>query len=280
MLVYRTFKELGEFLDLQKENGAIIGFVPTMGALHQGHLSLLETSKKQCNITLCSIFVNPTQFNNTKDLELYPRTEESDLKMLEAVHCDVAFLPNVEEVYPSGNIASPVNLKGLDKVMEGAFRPGHFDGVVQVVWRFFEEIQPDKAFFGEKDFQQLAIIKRLVKEKNSKIEIIPCPILREKSGLAMSSRNVRLSDSGRSQAAFIYSKLLEAKSASEKQLPAEIVESVKADFALRDTFKLEYFEICDIQFLQPVSSFTTPTRAFLATEIEGVRLIDNIALNY
>jgi len=280
MLVYRTFDEMRGFLDLQSEKGCKIGFVPTMGALHDGHVSLLETSKKQCDITVCSVFVNPTQFTNSQDLASYPRTESADLEMLESVQCDVAFLPNVDEVYPMDYTVSPVNLGGLDNVMEGAFRPGHFDGVVQVVWRFFEQIRPDKAFFGEKDFQQLAIIKRLVEEKNSKIEIVPCPILREKSGLAMSSRNVRLSDSGRSQAAFVYSKLLEAKSASEKQLPAEIVESVKEDFALRDTFKLEYFEICDIQFLQPVTTFNQPARAFIALELEGVRLIDNIALNY
>lgn len=280
MLVCRTFKEIREFLDSQKEKGRTIGFVPTMGALHQGHLSLLEESKKQCDVSVCSIFVNPTQFNNPKDLETYPRTEQNDLKLLESINCDAVLVPNVSEVYPPEYSFPPIELNGLDRVMEGAYRPGHFDGVVQVVWRFFDQILPDKAFFGEKDFQQVAVIQRLVEVKNSPIKIVPCEILREESGLAMSSRNVRLSPEGLQKASFIFKKLAEAKLAAKSKSPMEIKNHISSEFDKKEEFKLEYFELCDAKSLQRVNSFNTPTRAFVAVEIEGVRLIDNLAINY
>ena len=280
MLVYRTFKELREFLDLQDENGRTIGFVPTMGALHEGHLSLLDESKKQCDITVCSIFVNPTQFNNPEDLKKYPRSNKDDLKKLKSIQCDIAFLPTVDEVYPENIVSSPIDLIGLDTVMEGAHRPGHFDGVVQVVWRFFKQIKPTKAFFGEKDFQQLAIIKRLVLVKESSIEIVPCPILREDSGLAMSSRNVRLSDKGRQQAIFISEQLNLVKSLFVSESISGIKEIVEKNFENKPEFNLEYFEIAELDTLKSVIAKEQKTRAFVAVQIEDIRLIDNIALNY
>jgi len=280
MLVCRTFNQLRDYLDQQTQIGNSIGFVPTMGALHKGHLSLLAESRKLCDITVCSIFVNPTQFNNSEDLEKYPRPVNADLKKLEDVNCDVAFLPDVDEVYPTGYVSEPIDLAGLDLVMEGAHRPGHFDGVVQVVGRFFEQINPTKAFFGEKDFQQLAVLKRMVAVNNADIEIIPCAILREESGLAMSSRNVRLSDKGQAQAVFISEQLNWAKQEFSKQSLSSIVKEVTLQFSKRKEFDLEYFEIAEIDMLQPVSSTQQKARAFIAAHLEGVRLIDNIALNY
>ena len=280
MLVFKTFNQLREFLDQQRQKGKSIGFVPTMGALHLGHLSLLSKSLKQCDITVCSIFVNPTQFNSQEDLTNYPRPIKIDLKKLETVQCDIAFLPEVNEVYPTEYMTQPVNLNGLDSVMEGAHRPGHFDGVVQVVWRFFEQIHPTKAFFGEKDFQQLAVIRRMVEFKKSKIEIVPCAILREESNLAMSSRNVRLSKKGLNHAIFISEQLNWAKSVFASVSISSIKETVKSNFSQRPEFDLEYFEIAEINSLQPVSSTKSKTRAFVAVQIEGVRLIDNMALNY
>jgi len=280
MLVCRTFNQLRDYLDQQTQIGNSIGFVPTMGALHKGHLSLLAESRKLCDITVCSIFVNPTQFNNSEDLEKYPRPVNADLKKLEDVNCDVAFLPDVDEVYPTGYVSEPIDLAGLGLVMEGAHRPGHFDGVVQVVGRFFEQINPTKAFFGEKDFQQLAVLKRMVAVNNADIEIIPCAILREESGLAMSSRNVRLSDKGQAQAVFISEQLNWAKQEFSKQSLSSIVKEVTLQFSKRKEFDLEYFEIAEIDMLQPVSSTQQKARAFIAAHLEGVRLIDNIALNY
>jgi len=280
MLVYRTFNQLRDYINQKRQNGQNIGFVPTMGALHAGHLSLLKESQNQCDITVCSIFVNPTQFNDPDDLEKYPRPIDADLKKLEEINCDVAFVPSVDEVYPTGYVSNSIELNGLDLVMEGANRKGHFSGVVQVVWRFFDNIQPTKAFFGEKDFQQLAVIKRLVAVKKSDIEIVPCPILREESGLAMSSRNVRLSEVGLKQAIFISAQLNWARRVFRNLSPIDIVQSVEAEFAKRPEFELEYFEIAEIDGLQPISSTVKKARAFVATHLEGVRLIDNIALNY
>lgn len=264
----------------KREKGATIGFVPTMGALHEGHLSLIEASKTNCDYTVCSIFVNPSQFNNPKDLLKYPRTEQKDIDLLVKVGCDIAFIPNVDEVYPDNHKSIKVNLGGLELVMEGEHRPGHFDGVVEVVWRFFEQMEPDNAYFGEKDFQQLAVIKRMVSEMNSPINIVPCPILRENSGLAMSSRNVRLSKEGLQASIYLSRQLMWAKNNYGKLNVDEIIETVITRINKHDSFTLEYFEIADSEFLQPVKDATILARAFIVAEIEGVRLIDNMALSY
>ena len=280
MLVYRTFSEVRQYLDQQTNTGNTIGFVPTMGALHAGHLSLISESQKQCSITVCSIFVNPAQFNKKEDLLKYPRSDDADLVKLKAIGCDIVFMPEVEEVYPEGNTFEPIELNGLDRMMEGAHRPGHFNGVVQVIWRFFEQIQPHQAFFGEKDFQQLAVIQRLVEVKKSITEIVPCSIIREAYGLAMSSRNVRVSEAGLSKSIFIFDQLNWAKSVFQNTEPVHIIEKVKRAFQNKPEFELEYFEISDINNLQPISGRDIKARAFIAVRIEGVRLIDNIAVNY
>ena len=279
MLVYRTFKELRAYLKKQVDNGLRVGFVPTMGALHQGHISLVMHANAQCDITLCSIFVNPTQFNNPKDLDKYPRTEEEDIRKLESAECDIVFIPSVAEVYPKEYTTPVVDLGGLEVVMEGAHRPGHFSGVMQVVGRFFEQIAPDYAFFGEKDFQQLAVIKKMVAERNFPIQIIGCAILREESGLAMSSRNVRMSNSGREQAVFISDQLEWVKKNAKDLSISELKEAVETAFSKRSEFELEYFEIADYVSLQPLNKLKPNARAFIATHIEGVRLIDNMLVN-
>lgn len=279
MRVYKTFTELTSYLEALKRDNKTIGFVPTMGALHDGHISLVKKSMIECDVTICSIFVNPTQFNNPSDLEKYPRSDVADLALLEKHLCHVAFLPSVDEVYPPNFQSTHVDLDGLDKVMEGEFRPGHFDGVVEVVWRFFQQINPSKAYFGEKDFQQLAVIKQLIKQKQSTITIVPCEILRENSGLALSSRNVRLSAEGKQHALLIIEQLRWAKANFKELSPTEIEKRVAKAFVPSPHLELEYFCIADTTQLRPVINKKTPARAFIAATLEGVRLIDNIALN-
>jgi len=279
MLVYRTFNDLRNYLRTQVDSGSKVGFVPTMGALHDGHISLVNQANATCNITLVSIFVNPTQFNNSDDLKKYPRTEKGDLRKLDSAECDVVFIPSVDEVYPAEYTTPHVDLSKLESVMEGAHRPGHFNGVIQVVGRFFEQISPDYAFFGEKDFQQLAIIKRMVSERSFPIQVVGCEILREESGLAMSSRNMRLSEQATKEATLIFNQLNWAKENAKSLSIQEITESVKNVFNTHSTIELEYFEIADSVSLQPASSMMLESRAFIAAHLEGVRLIDNIALN-
>ncbi|UTW67698.1 pantoate--beta-alanine ligase [bacterium SCSIO 12643] len=281
MLVYRTFGELRQFLDRQVKEGKTIGFVPTMGALHEGHLSLIEECNSRCDVSVCSVFVNPTQFNNVDDLKKYPRTEEEDLQKLKAAHCDVVLVPEVNEVYPEGAKSegkSTVDLKGLDVVMEGAHRPGHFDGVVQVVSRFFDQINPDFAFFGEKDFQQLAVIKQMVSELKMQIQIVGCPIRRNKLGLALSSRNTRLSAEGIKVATVLYQQLNWAKTHIDTLSVNEIIKSVKQSLKGHSQVELEYFEIVESKTLRSIKTKKKKIRAFIAAHVEGVRLIDNIAL--
>ncbi len=281
MLVYRTFGELRRFLDGQVRDGKTIGFVPTMGALHEGHLSLIEECNSRCDVSICSVFVNPTQFNNAEDLEKYPRTEEEDLRKLEASQCDVVLIPDVSEVYPEGTkkkLQNIVDLKGLDVVMEGAHRPGHFDGVVQVVSRFFDQINPDFAFFGEKDFQQLAVISQMVSELNMQVKIIGCPIKRNKLGLALSSRNTRLSAEGIKVATILYQQLNWAKTHIDILSVNEIIKSVKQSLKAHSQVELEYFEIVESKTLRSIKTKKKKIRAFIAAYVEGVRLIDNMAL--
>jgi len=270
-------------LDLWKNrlHGHALGFVPTMGALHEGHLSLVQLSLDRGAKTLVSIYVNPTQFNNPEDLAKYPNTLEKDLEMLEAMGCDAVFLPTAEMLYPEGLKSRVFSFGCLDLNMEGAGRPGHFEGMATVVTKFFELIQPDFAIFGEKDYQQLCIVRHVVAEEHWPVEIVPGAIVREADGLAMSSRNLRLSKVEREEAATIYAVLSKACAEAERfegvaELKSHCVEALNAVPSLT----VEYIECCDEKELQPVAELDpkTPTRLFAAVQCGNVRLIDNLPL--
>ena len=248
-----------------------------MGALHEGHLSLLRHSIAENDLTVCSIFVNPIQFNNKQDLEKYPRTLEEDFNKLEEAGCDLVFAPSVEEMYP-GEIEENYDFGDLERVMEGAHRPGHFNGVAVVVKRLFEICTPHRAYFGEKDFQQLRIIQSLVEQENMPIEIIGCPIIREKDGLAMSSRNVRLSAQERKVAPSIYESLKFIRTHVGDRPVDELLSSEKEKLNHLPGMKIEYLVIADEDTLEPVNTWdeTKKLRAFIATFLGDIRLIDNL----
>lgn len=252
-----------------------------MGALHAGHIALVERARTDNQLVVTSIFVNPTQFNNPNDLLHYPRTIETDTELLSKAGCDFLFLPEVNEMYPNGvkeEIPS-INLNGLDEVMEGAHRPGHFAGVIQVVKKLFDAVGPCKAYFGEKDFQQLAVIQKIVREWKMPVEIIPCPIVREKDGLAMSSRNTRLTAEERKIAPEISKALFQAKELWATNSIDKIKEIVNAIINSNPKFKLEYFEIADTKTLKPlVEGEKKNAVACIAVHLGAVRLIDNIIL--
>lgn len=279
MLVIKEIRELKALINAQKADGKTVGFVPTMGALHAGHLSLVEEAGKQSDFVVMSIFVNPTQFNDPKDLEKYPRTLETDLALLEPTACQAVFVPEVGTMYPEPDTRQ-FNFGEIERVMEGKFRPGHFNGVAQVVSKLFEMVEPDKAFFGQKDFQQLVIVKAMVKQLTLPVEIIACPIVREASGLAMSSRNERLTAEQRKNAAVIYQTLCEARNndrgLSVEELKRQVVDQLNANPFLQT----EYFEIVDDTDLKPVKHWTDPVNkvACVAVFCGEVRLIDNIVL--
>lgn len=278
MKIFKSIGELKGEINSLKQKNKTIGFVPTMGALHQGHLSLIADAKKESDIVVCSVFVNPLQFNDPSDLEKYPRTIEEDTRKLEGADCDILFIPSVEEMYPEP-ACEKYDFGTLERVMEGSFRPGHFNGVAVVVKRLFDIVEPQKAFFGEKDFQQLAIIKSLVEKFNIPVEIIGCPIVREEDGLAMSSRNVRLPEHERKIAPIIYQILYEAKQISEKIDNAVTVkDKVLAQFRTMPEFNVEYFEIVDDKTLQTVNSFSEANGVVgcIAAWLGNVRLIDMI----
>ncbi|WP_124979295.1 pantoate--beta-alanine ligase [Nonlabens xiamenensis] len=261
-----------------------LGFVPTMGALHQGHLSLMRTALEHCSHLVVSIFVNPTQFDNKQDLEKYPRDLDADVQLLQQHFNDqslIIYHPNVEDVYGQRPEAKKYDFDGLDLVMEGANRPGHFDGVGTILEFFFNVIRPDKAFFGEKDFQQLQIIRKLVDQLPQNIEIVGCPIERETHGLAMSSRNERLTVAARKEAGFIYKSLRIAADHFRANNITSTLEMVKELYNEQPNLDLEYAVIADESTLQPASS-TSPNasyRLFVVAHLEGVRLIDNIPLS-
>ena len=275
MLVVKTVEELKDVVFRVKSNGKSIGLVPTMGALHAGHLSLLKRARQENEAVICSIFVNPVQFNNPIDLEKYPRDAEGDLKKIETL-ADVAFTPSTEEIFPEPP-KEHYDFGQLEQVMEGAFRPGHFNGVGIIVKRLLDWTEPTRAYFGEKDFQQMVIIKSLVKQYNIKTHIISCPIVREESGLAMSSRNERLSAEERTTAANIHRILTD--SLQLKGRPAkEIKDFVVNEINKISAFKLDYYEIVDDSTLQPVEAgeLSAGMIGCIAVYIGGVRLIDNI----
>ena len=260
-----------------RESGKRIGLVPTMGALHEGHLSLIRTALKNNDFVVVTLFVNPTQFNNPNDLERYPRDMDSDLKMLREYPVDIVFAPPVEEMYPEKDNRI-FNLSPLDRIMEGTFRPGHFNGVAQIVSKLFYAASPDTAYFGQKDFQQLVVVKKLVTILNLDIKIIGCPIIREEDGLALSSRNRLLIPPERAAAPLIYQTLLEAKQMKNRHTPDEIKTFVKSAINNHPLIQVEYFEIVDDQNLMPVKNWQEPNNKIgcVAVQLGDVRLIDNI----
>ncbi len=278
MLLFHTVASLQSYLFEQKKLGKTIGFAPTMGALHQGHVSLITAAKKQNSIAVCSIFVNPTQFNDPKDLEKYPRTLVSDTLILEQAQCDVLFAPPVAEVYPPNlEVSNKFDFGALTQVMEGEFRPGHFDGMAQVVKRLLDIVQPHRLYMGQKDFQQFSIVQTMLILMKSEIELVVCPILREEDGLAMSSRNVRLTSENRANAPLIY-KTLQKLGRTIKKQPLENAVSI-AIAALKKipNFRFEYLQIVHGETLQPVTDFNTSDYVVVCVAIWAgdVRLIDN-----
>ncbi|MBE98823.1 pantoate--beta-alanine ligase [Flavobacterium coralii] len=281
MLIFNYKADLEAHLAPYISKGSSIGFVPTMGALHNGHLSLLRQSVKDNNVTVISIFVNPTQFNNPEDLEKYPRTVDADIKQIATVSPDIiVFTPSVDEMYGGNTQSASFSFDGLEHQMEGSHRPGHFDGVGTIVKKLFEYVNPTRAYFGEKDFQQLQIVKKLVEKQNMPVQVIGCPITREPNGLAMSSRNQRLTGQDREKAAFIYKVLNEAKERFKNEGVMQVKNYVEQAFAQHPEFELEYFEIADEDTLVPATvKENKKYRGFVAVMLSNVRLIDNISLN-
>ena len=280
-MIYTQQKELHSVMETLKNQGKTIGLAPTMGALHEGHLSLINKAKEENDIAVVSIFVNPTQFNNPTDLEKYPRTLTADVEKISEYSEEVIiFAPSVSDIYGEEVLAQPFDFAGLDKVMEGSSRPRHFDGVGTIVKKLFEIVMPDRAYFGEKDYQQLLIIQQMVRQTGLPVTIVPCPIVRNSEGLALSSRNTLLSDAMRQRASFIYRTLLTAKERFATHTPAEVETWVVDTFAKESDFTLEYFTITDAHNLQHITTKEAGKeyRAFIVVYAEGVRLIDNISL--
>ncbi|GIJ97064.1 pantothenate synthetase [Capnocytophaga stomatis] len=281
MRIYTQQKELKNTISIYKKEGKTIGFVPTMGALHEGHLSLISKSLSENDITVMSIFVNPTQFNNAEDLEKYPRTLEADVEKIKKVSEKViVYAPNAEDIYGENVVSEKFNFEGLDKMMEGEFRPGHFDGVGTVVKKLFEIVTPDKAYFGEKDYQQLLIIKKMVTQTQLPVQVIGCPIIRDEKGLALSSRNQRLSKERQAEATYIYQVLQEVKNQFETKNPIEIGDWVKKQFEAKEGFDLEYFIIAEADTLAEITKKESGKeyRSFIVVYVDGVRLIDNLEI--
>ena len=282
MNVLRTKEDVLRFRSDLLKNGDELGLVPTMGALHQGHLELVRRACAENDTVLVSVFVNPTQFNNPDDLQKYPRSLEEDLKKLQTLSCDLhVFAPGVSEMYGSDISARKYDFKGMAEVMEGAFRPGHFDGVGTIVEALLALILPKRAYFGEKDYQQLQIIRQLTRQQKIPVEIIACPIVREPDGLAMSSRNRLLPKRLRNEAGFIFQTLKAAETLFGTKSASRVKDYVRDAFQEHPDFNLEYIEIADSETLQPVSrkQKNKKYRAFIAAYLGEVRLIDNIALN-
>ncbi|MEO9512377.1 MAG: pantoate--beta-alanine ligase [Flavobacteriaceae bacterium] len=282
MHVFDHKNELIGFLEKERSLHHSIGLVPTMGALHKGHISLVKTAVSANDLVVVSIFVNPTQFDKKDDLEKYPKNLHQDLELLKTVSENiVVFAPTADGIYGSSIKSQTYDFHGLDKVMEGEFRDGHFDGVGTIVELFLKIVSPDRAYFGEKDFQQIQIIRKMVALKSLPVEIVDCPIEREPSGLAMSSRNERLSKKTRSEASFIYKMLLAAKTKFGTENAYEIVEWVNTQFKKNAQLDLEYFQITDEETLAPMlkKQENKKYRAFIAVYAEDVRLIDNLRLN-
>jgi len=279
MLVFAKIKSVQQKIRSLKK-GSSVGFVPTMGALHKGHLSLIKQAKRENDIVVVSIFVNPTQFDKKEDLINYPKTIDTDLSLLKSIYCDLVFTPTAEEIYTNNIQSSAFDFEGLEHQMEGKFRDGHFDGVGTIVKRLFEIVKPHKAYFGEKDFQQLQIIRKMVQKHHIPIKVVGCAIYREDDGLAMSSRNERLTKEHRKAAPFIYETIKEAKIQFGTKNALEVITWVENEFRKQPLLGLEYFEIADEDSLESIKN-TNPKqkyRAFIAVFAGEIRLIDNISL--
>lgn len=283
MKVFDNKIDLTNFLNLLEDQKFSLGFVPTMGALHQGHLSLISRAVKENDYVIISIYVNPTQFDNKSDLEKYPKTIDQDINVLNKIefHNLILFLPSDTEIYSGNFIKDKYDFNGIDNKMEGEYRSGHFDGVATIIKKLFDIIKPNKAYFGEKDYQQLLIVKKLVNILGLPVSIVGCPTHRNDQGLALSSRNTRLTSVERSYASRIYEILLSTKELFQYQQLTEIKAWVKDQFLKDSIIDLEYFEIADNLTLTSASTINQSTkyRAFIAVKINNIRLIDNIALN-
>ncbi|WP_452227341.1 pantoate--beta-alanine ligase [Lacinutrix cladophorae] len=282
MKIFSEIKQIQNFITQIKLKNQTIGFVPTMGALHQGHLSLVAQALSENDVAVVSIFVNPTQFDNAEDLKKYPRTLEADAELLQTLSKDIiVYAPSVDAIYQNKVVAQHFSFDGLEHEMEGKFRDGHFDGVGTIVKRLFEIVTPNNAYFGEKDFQQLAIIKKLVEKYSIPVKITGCKIHREASGLAMSSRNTRLKPEYKKVAPFIYKTLQSAKIKFGTKSANKVTEWVSKEFAKQQLLELEYFIIADVKTLKTVKRKSNKKnyRAFIAVYADDIRLIDNIALN-
>ena len=279
MEIISTVAALREAVAKAKAEGLTVGLVPTMGALHAGHLSLIERARKECGFVVVSVFVNPTQFNNPNDLRTYPRTVEADCAKLEEAGVDVAFVPSVDEIYPEPD-TRVFDLGPVAEVMEGAMRPGHFNGVAQIVSKLFDYVEPDKAYFGEKDFQQIAVIRRMVEIEGFNVEIVPCPIKREADGLAMSSRNVRLTPEQRELAPVIHQVLTDNADMAKDGLDLQSLrDMVVEELNSYDGMEVEYYEIVDPITLQPLENWADAKNGAvgcITVWLGDVRLIDNI----
>jgi len=283
MQIFSNKDQIFSVVDALKEQQDTIGFVPTMGALHKGHLALVERALTNNDKVIVSVFVNPTQFNNIEDLEKYPKTLDEDIALLKSVNGNsiIVYAPSVDDIYDGNTVSGKFDFDGLEYEMEGKFRPGHFDGVGTVVKRLFEIVRPDNAYFGEKDFQQLQIIKKLVSKYKLHVNIVGCDIYRESNGLAMSSRNVRLTNQQKMAAPFIFKTLKTAKKHFGTKSASKVIEWVTEQFENNDILKLEYFTVADADSLKEVKRKTKNKkyRAFIAVYAGEIRLIDNIALN-
>jgi pantoate--beta-alanine ligase len=280
MIIFKKASQLTSFLEQQKTEGKKTGFVPTMGALHEGHLTLIKTSKMQVGHTVASIFVNPTQFNNPNDFKLYPVTIEKDIKQLEAAGCDILFLPAVDEIYPPSYAKPHYDLGDIENRLEGFYRPGHFQGVCQVVDRLLQIVNPDHLYLGQKDFQQCMVIKKLLeitgRDKSIKLEIVPTQ--READGLAMSSRNLRLNEDQRKKATVIYRELSRIKAGLQNQPFEELKQKATARLS-HEGFNVDYVEIANRQDLSAATDPSQPLVVLAAASIGEIRLIDNLLLN-
>ena len=274
-------RKLKTEIDSFRKSGLKIGFVPTMGALHSGHITLVENSVRENDVTVVSIFVNPTQFNNADDLKKYPRDLNKDANLLSKAGCNLIFAPEPADIYSDSELNErfTFDFEGLDKVMEGKFRPGHFNGVVQIVSKLFTLVEPHKAYFGEKDFQQLAIIHLMVRKMGFNVEIVDCKIVRETSGLALSSRNERLTDEQKVQAARISAILFESVKLAKTKTPEELHLWVLLQLEIAPGLKAEYFEIANSLTLQTLKSWDEPAVGCVAVFCGDVRLIDNVRYN-
>lgn len=280
MQVFQQISEVKTYISSQKQQHKTIGFVPTMGALHQGHISLINESKKVCDITVCSIFVNPTQFNNANDLTRYPRTPEVDRQLLEQAGCDVLYMPDVKDIYPTTDTRQ-FNFGYIDTILEAEHRPGHYNGVGQVVSILLAGIEPNKAFFGSKDYQQVMIVRTLVKQLKLPVEIISCPILREDDGLAMSSRNMLLIPEERKIASLV-PKMMEGARDIAKQIGVSAAKLyILNEVAQVSIMKLDYYEVCDTETLEPLTALKPNQQAIslIAVFVGNIRLIDNWMIN-